>query len=46
MGDIAKEFGVARNMVVKGIKFIVERLPEPEMVNNVFRDRISRLRSP
>jgi hypothetical protein len=46
LGDIADEFGVARETVVNGIEFIVARLPEPDMVHKQFRDRISRLRSP
>jgi hypothetical protein len=45
-GDLAKEFGVAKETVVNGIESFIARLPDPEMVNKQFRDRILRLRSP
>ena len=46
LGQIAEEFGVAKSTVVDGIDSILARLPEPELVNKKFWDRICRLRSP
>ena len=45
-GEIAKEYGVARETIKNGIEFIAAHLPEPEIVGKEFRDRITRLKSP
>ena len=45
-GAIAKEYGVARQTVVDGIKFILAHLPEAESTSKEFQSLITRLKSP